>query len=83
MSRARVHPCGLTFVRLLKHGVGYDKLVLCAGGEEQSTVRVFFTNSVGTKDASPGTVVSTHLCVKVSQKDELVISLKTSTAMEV
>ena len=38
MSRARVHPCGLTFVRLLKHGVGYDKLVLCAGGEEQSTV---------------------------------------------
>ena len=69
-----MHPGCLVPGREAEDGVGNQEVMLGTGLEEQEAVAVALACSMRAQNTFPGGSVTSHSCVEVTKKDELVSS---------
>ena len=72
MSGPWVHPRVFVLVLKLENGVGDDKLMFCAQGEESEAIRVHAACAMVSYGSPPQFTISANTGIKVTQQDYLV-----------
>ena len=72
MLGPRMHPGGFVFIFHLKDGVGDEKFMFRAQGEESKAIAIYLPRSMRSNYSCPEVSLSVHSCIEVTHKDELV-----------